>query len=261
MKAKKTLIMTLSAVMMCLAASCAAPAPEKTGVLTDALDNSEWNESVWISAANAPVVTGRVGGGNLRAADGASWFVSCVKNDQSVASAKWMTTGLGVYQLFLNGIPVGDEILKPGFTHYAKTKRSFTYDVTEAFNKKSGAENILSVQVTPGWWADKIVTPGGHEGMIGKPASPDRSSMLVSLTVRSMTPASFLVSRPSTSFPPLRRTRSSRERSFLPMVQRSIFAATLPSILRRLTSGMQLRVPPTMLSVRWSSTRSSLQAR
>ncbi|MBQ6286883.1 MAG: family 78 glycoside hydrolase catalytic domain [Bacteroidales bacterium] len=168
MKAKKTLIMTLSAVMMCLAASCAAPAPEKTGVLTDALDNSEWNESVWISAANAPVVTGRVGGGNLRAADGASWFVSYVKNDQSVASAKWMTTGLGVYQLFLNGIPVGDEILKPGFTHYAKTKRSFTYDVTEAFNKKSGAENILSVQVTPGWWADKIVTPGGHEGMIGK---------------------------------------------------------------------------------------------
>ncbi|MBS7277414.1 MAG: family 78 glycoside hydrolase catalytic domain, partial [Bacteroidales bacterium] len=25
-----------------------------------------------------------------------------------------------------------------------------------------------AVQVTPGWWADKIITPAGHEGMIGK---------------------------------------------------------------------------------------------
>ncbi len=70
-----------------------------------------------------------------------------------------MTAGLGVYELYLNGRPVGNEFLKPGFTHYAKTKRSFTYDVTDAFNAKSGAENVLSAQVTPGWWADKIITP------------------------------------------------------------------------------------------------------
>ena len=63
---------------------------------------------------------------------------------------------------------VGEEILKPGFTHYGKTKRSFTYDVTDAINSASGAENVLAVQVTPGWWADKIITPAGHEGMIGK---------------------------------------------------------------------------------------------
>ena len=79
-----------------------------------------------------------------------------------------MTTGLGVYELYLNGQVVGEEILKPGFTHYGKTKRSFTYDVTDAINSASGAENVLAVQVTPGWWADKIITPAGHEGMIGK---------------------------------------------------------------------------------------------
>lgn len=27
---------------------------------------------------------------------------------------------------------------------------------------------MFSAQVTPGWWADKIITPGGHDGMIGR---------------------------------------------------------------------------------------------
>ena len=160
--------------LLALAAAAAACTPSTgnapVGQLTDPLDASAWDSSVWISAANAPVVTGFIGrdGNDERAADGASWFVSTVKNEKKVASAKWMTTGLGVYQLFVNGKPIGEEILKPGFTHYAKTKRSFTYDVTEALDTKAGAENMLSVQVTPGWWADKIVTPGGHDGMIGK---------------------------------------------------------------------------------------------
>ena len=35
----------------------------------------------------------------------------------------------------------------------------------------AGSENVLSVQANPGWWADKIITPGGHDGMVGrKPA-------------------------------------------------------------------------------------------
>lgn len=79
--------------------------------------------------------------------------------------------GLGVYDLYVNGRPVGREILKPGFTHYAKTKRSFTYDITGMLLTAAGSENVLSVQATPGWWADKIITPGGHDGMVGrKPA-------------------------------------------------------------------------------------------
>ena len=103
-----------------------------------------------------------------RAADGTSWFMSTVKNDKKVSRALWMTTGLGVYEIYVNGKLVGDEILKPGFTHYEKTKLSFTYDVTGCFKTASGDENVLSAQVTPGWWADKIITPGGHDGMIGK---------------------------------------------------------------------------------------------
>ena len=151
-----------------LMAGCGGKTAGPVGSRTEALDASAWNESKWISAADAPVVTGSIGGKNERAADGASWFLSTTRNEKKVKQAVWMTTGLGVFQLYLNGQPVGEEVLKPGFTHYAKTKRSFTYDVTQAFHKKAGAENQLSVQVTPGWWADKIITPHGHEGMIGK---------------------------------------------------------------------------------------------
>lgn len=148
---------------------CCSDKCEVADLRTDALDDSAWQVSKWISVVDAPVVTGAINDQDKsRAADGASWFASTVKNEQDVVSAKWMTAGLGVYELYVNGKPVGKEVLKPGFTHYAKTKLSYTYDVTSLFDTKSAAENVLSAQVTPGWWADKIITPNGHDGMIGK---------------------------------------------------------------------------------------------
>ena len=152
-----------------LFASCGTQPVTEFGERTDALDASAWESSQWISAVDAPVVTGKTGDmKNNRAADGASWFVSIVKNEQKVTSAKWMTTGLGVYEIYVNGKAIGKEFMKPGYTHYAKTRRSFTYDITDAFRTEVGAENQLSAQVTPGWWADKIITPHGHEGFLGK---------------------------------------------------------------------------------------------
>ncbi|MBO5234473.1 MAG: family 78 glycoside hydrolase catalytic domain [Alistipes sp.] len=163
MKTKNNFLTILSSLM--LVACCGETTVSSVGTRTDALDDAAWAESQWISVVNAPVVTGK---GSKRAADGASWFLSTVKNEQTVTSAKWMTTALGVYELYVNGKIVGEEVLKPGFTHRAKTRHSFTYDVTEAFNCAANAENQLSAQVTPGWWADKIITPNKYEGMYGK---------------------------------------------------------------------------------------------
>ena len=155
MKTKPNLLLTIVAAVAAMF-SIGCESATHVGVKADALDAEAWNSSIWLSAADAPVLKEW---NNDRAADGASWFVSTITNDQKVTSAKWMTSGLGVYEIYLNGTPVGEEFLKPGFTHVLKTRRSFTYDITEAFNKASGAENQLSAQVTPGWWADKIVTP------------------------------------------------------------------------------------------------------
>ena len=134
----------------------------------DALNTEVWKGSKWISAVNAPVVTGAVNDHeNGRSADGASWFVSELTNEGRIKEARWITTALGIYELYVNGQPIGQEVLKPGFTHREKTKRSFTYDITRVLKTKNGQKNQLAVQVTPGWWADKIVTPWGHEGMCG----------------------------------------------------------------------------------------------
>ena len=168
MKARRSLFTCSAlAVIAAFTVACSQSKVTEVGTKIPALDDSAWNSSVWISVVDAPVVTKADREQNDHAARGASWFVSSVKNEQKVTSAKWMATGLGVFELFVNGKPVGKEVLKPGFTHFAKTKRSFTYDITEAIKTKSGAENILSAQVTPGWWADKIVT-SGNDGMTGK---------------------------------------------------------------------------------------------
>ena len=146
----RRIAISLCVTALAVLAGCNSNKTTTVGVRTDALDDSAWDCSQWISAADAQVIVGKVRtNDNNRAADGASWFVSEPINGKQVKSAKWMTAGLGVFQLFVNGKPVGEEYLKPGFTHYAKTKYSFTYDVTEAFDCKAGAANQLAVQSTP----------------------------------------------------------------------------------------------------------------
>ena len=157
-----------SLALLLLSGIAACAGPSYYGERAQALDESAWDSSVWISAADAEVVQGPVKGKNVRAADGASWFVSTFENERKVVSAKWMTAGLGVYDIYVNGKLIGEEILKPGFTNAAKTKLSFTYDITSVMKTGAGAENTFAAQVTPGWWGDKIVTPNGNDGMVGK---------------------------------------------------------------------------------------------
>jgi len=157
--------------LMLLSVACPALASveKRVGERTESLSARAWDASEWISARDAQVVRGRIGPPETsRSADGASWFVTDVSNDREVVKATWMTSALGVYELYVNGRPVGDEFLKPGFTHYKKTKYSFTYDVTDAIGRKAGGRNRFAAAVTPGWWADRIVTPNRHEGMVGK---------------------------------------------------------------------------------------------
>lgn len=134
--------------------------------LTSPLPDAAWDNALWLSAADAPIVEGQVAGDGC-SAEGASWFRSTITNGRKVAAARWMTAGLGVYELYVNGERIGEEVLKPGFTHPLKTKRSFTYDITEVWQRKAGQANAVAVQVTPGWWGDKIVTPDNHHGTWG----------------------------------------------------------------------------------------------
>ncbi|MDD6029640.1 MAG: family 78 glycoside hydrolase catalytic domain [Kiritimatiellae bacterium] len=149
--------------------------PAKGFFETGLFRKSDWNGSVWISAADASVrgvgaVAGHpVKGQKQEAEDGTACFVRKVANLKDVAEAYWSVAGLGVFEAYVNGKPVsrkgcraagGREVrdfLKPGFTQNQKTKYAFTYDVTHLLKQGKGDVNVFAAQVSSGWWRDKIV--------------------------------------------------------------------------------------------------------
>lgn len=85
-------------------------------------------------------------------------------------SAKLYTSGLGIYESYINGKRVGNLLddgtlsydeLKPGYT--GKNRRLYnTYDVTHLLS--AGTANVLSSVVTKGWWsADDSLLKQGEE--------------------------------------------------------------------------------------------------
>ena len=82
---------------------------------------------------------------------------------KQVASATLFTSGLGVYDLFMNGQRVGHvqpdgstiyEELKPGWTDFRYRVFYSTHDVTSLI---AVGKNAIGAVVTPGWWAGAVM--------------------------------------------------------------------------------------------------------
>ncbi len=119
-----------------------------------------WRDSIWISAADAAVRPAGLKPSRDRpeAEDGTAGFLKRIENPKPVVEAWWCVTGLGVFTVAVNGVEVGGEdFLKPGFTHFAKTKYAFCYEVTKRMRTGAGEANAFTAQVSAGWWRDKIV--------------------------------------------------------------------------------------------------------
>ena len=69
--------------------------------------------------------------------------------EKPVARARLYVTALGVYEAELNGEPVGDQVLAPGWTSYHHRLRYQTHDVTEQL---TDGVNALGVQLADGWY-------------------------------------------------------------------------------------------------------------
>ena len=144
--------------------------------LTGNFGTGAWDGSKWISAADSKV-SDYPSGRDARdvkqeAEDGTSCFVKTVANAKKVNEAWIAVTGLGVFEAYVNGKPVSRKLpdgtiardfLKPGFTHYEKTRHSFAYDVTHLLKTGAGESNVFSAQVSAGWWRDKIVNFHGKK--------------------------------------------------------------------------------------------------
>lgn len=79
--------------------------------------------------------------------------------DKHVARARAYVTGLGYYELRLNGRKVGDQVLDPGWTSYAKRVLYSTFDVTDQVRR--GA-NVVGVMLGNGWFNPLPLRMWGH---------------------------------------------------------------------------------------------------
>lgn len=74
-----------------------------------------------------------------------------------IASARVYASALGLYALEINGKPVGDQVLAPGWTDYEKRIQSQTYDVTKLLDS---GDNVIGASLADGWWAARSGSAG-----------------------------------------------------------------------------------------------------
>ena len=92
----------------------------------------------------------------------AAVFEKSEVNASAVRRAVWSVTAQGVFEAYVNGVRVGDDFLKPGFTESGKCRHVYSYDVTDLLKREKGATNRLSATVAPGWWCDAMMTASGE---------------------------------------------------------------------------------------------------
>jgi len=135
--------------------------PAKGVFTTGLLVADDWKGSEWIAVPGQAIISPDKPPKNEHAAPGTSCFVKTLDLGANIREAYWTVTGQGVFEVFVNGSRVGEDFLKPGFTHVFKTRHAFTYDVTDLLAKTG--ENVFAAMVSAGWWRDKIVHYRGKE--------------------------------------------------------------------------------------------------
>lgn len=116
-----------------------APAYWETGIL----DAGEWNAQ-WISAPESVIPADSEQAPMLRKAFAAG---------TGVRKARIYATALGLYELELNGVRVGDSYFTPGWTSYKHRLQVQTYDVT-ALVQEGG--NALGAMLGKGWYRGNL---------------------------------------------------------------------------------------------------------
>jgi alpha-L-rhamnosidase len=77
-----------------------------------------------------------------------------------IERARVYVTSHGLYELFINGQRVGDELMTPGWTSYNHRLQYQTYDVTKLL---SGGRNAMGAVLGDGWYRGVIGFAGAHD--------------------------------------------------------------------------------------------------
>ncbi|MBC8111855.1 MAG: family 78 glycoside hydrolase catalytic domain, partial [Verrucomicrobia bacterium] len=85
------------------------------------------------------------------------------RSPEKIVSAKVYITSHGLYEAFLNGKRVGDELFTPGWTSYNKRLQYQAYDVT---NLIQNGQNAVGVMLGEGWFRGELGW-GGNRNIYG----------------------------------------------------------------------------------------------
>ena len=122
------------------------PAYWETGLV----DQQNWKASWITSPADKPNETFRP----------CSYFRKEFRVEKQVRSARLYASALGLYEIYLNGKKVGDQLFTPGWTSYKKRIQYQTYDITGLVS----AQNTLGAMVGDGWYRGFIGTNQNYYG-------------------------------------------------------------------------------------------------
>jgi alpha-L-rhamnosidase len=89
--------------------------------------------------------------------------------------ARLYITALGLYEAQLNGQPVGDHVLAPGWTSYHHRLRYQTFDVTDLLRE---GQNALGAMLGQGWFKGRFGFAGGRSNIYG-----DKLALLAQLEI------------------------------------------------------------------------------
>lgn len=116
------------------------------------LDSSDW-KAKWISFNS----------------DAAPMLRKEFEIKKTISEARVYISGLGYYELSINGSKVGDHVLDPGQTDYEQRAYYVAYDVTKEINK---GKNAIGVILGNGWYNQTVVNSkkfGWGDAVYGKP--------------------------------------------------------------------------------------------
>src|ERR671921_736116 len=152
------------------------PAVFETGLL----EKSDW-EGSWISAGKGPA-------GDMEPPSGeeyddlangfapSPYLRRVFPLDKPVSRARLYATARGVYELYINGNRVGNDVLAPGWTDYDRRIQYQTYDVTPLLAE---GQNALGAVLGDGWFAGFVGFDPKHRGALYGP----RPQLLAQLDV------------------------------------------------------------------------------
>ncbi|MCE4565400.1 glycoside hydrolase family 78 protein [Maribellus sp. CM-23] len=141
------------------ASAWSQPAFWETGILQP----SEW-EAEWITLPNEP---------ENKTSLPVHYYRKEFSASKKVKSARIYATSHGLYELFLNGEKVGDQLFTPGWTSYKNRLQYQTYDVTD----RLGKSNAIGALLGDGWYR-------GYIGFSGQRSYyGDKTSLLVMLKI------------------------------------------------------------------------------